>query len=88
MMLYRVRQRVAEERRPTHRDVEVQDESPVGAQDGNPGQLPVGVIKMVEDMLQKGGRRVGNALTEGALTLPTRKADLMAIVSGDPRASL
>ena len=87
-MLYRVRQRVAEERWPTHRDVEVQDESPVGAQDGNPGELPVGVIKMVEDMLQKGGRRVGNALTEGALTLPTRKADLMAIVSGDPKASL
>ena len=49
MMLYRVRQRVAEERWPTHRDVEVQDESPVGAQDGNPGELPVGVIKMVED---------------------------------------
>ena len=43
---------------------------------------------MVEDVPQKGGRRVGNALTEGALTLPTRKADLMAIVAGDPRASL
>ena len=46
-----INQRVAEERRPTHRDVEVQDESPVGAQHGNPGELPVGVIEMVEDML-------------------------------------